>query len=232
MTDRSILFSAPMIEALLAGRKTQTRRAREPVKGPAQEGDRLISWPADALIREGVLIRPGFAVGDRLWVRETYYQMGHWEPVIGKLTKGGKHKWAFIPYNDTVLFKAPEKYAKARPRSRPDFIQHYKRLGRFMPRKHSRLTLLVTDVRVEKLQDISEADCIAEGPKVKGWADFGLGNTLNGVMVETDQPHVSATPRCWYRELWDSINGAGSWDANPWVVAVTFELQKGNIDHG
>lgn len=107
-----------------------------------------------------------------------------------------------------------------------------------MPRWASRLHMLVTDVRIQRLQDISEADCIAEGPRVKGWAQFGAGrwgdkpSSLDGVMVHTDQEHVYATPRCWYRELWQSLHTKPGerWDDNPWVLALTYDVLKGNID--
>jgi hypothetical protein len=83
----------------------------------------------------------------------------------------------------------------------------------FMPRWASRLTLLVTDVRVERLQDISEADAIAEG-----WPN------------EPGAALRDAYPIGWYANLWNSLHGHDAWDANPWVVAVTFAAQRGNID--
>jgi hypothetical protein len=79
-----------------------------------------------------------------------------------------------------------------------------------MPRRYSRLTLYVTDVRVERLQDISKEDARAEGCPARG-GDDGLD------------------PRGWYRDLWDSINGPGAWDENQWVAAYTFAVRAGNI---
>lgn len=79
-----------------------------------------------------------------------------------------------------------------------------------MPREFSRMTLIVTDVRIERLHDISEADSIAEG------------------LARVDLDGMD--PRGWYRDLWDSINGAGGWQSNPWVTAYTFRVIKQNID--
>ena len=94
-----------------------------------------------------------------------------------------------------------------------------------MPRWASRLTLTVTDVRVERLQDISEADAIAEGcaplSHPMGRADL-LWHEIG--------PDQWQAPSRWYRTLWDSINGAGAWADNPWVVAVSFDVREGNID--
>lgn len=95
----------------------------------------------------------------------------------------------------------------------------------FMPRHASRLTLIVTDVRVERLQDISEADADAEC--------FG-GNYPGDVLPEVfhgdreQYGHLSMA-QC-YGRLWNHINGAGAWEENPWIVAYTFTVHHGNID--
>ena len=88
-----------------------------------------------------------------------------------------------------------------------------------MPRWASRLTLTVTDVRVQRLQDISEADAVAEG------CDAVLALTIK----RPNGAHPG-NPRECYCDLWNSLHGHGAWDANPWVVAVTFTVQRGNID--
>ncbi|MCE7797886.1 hypothetical protein LWE61_15150 [Sphingobium sufflavum] len=231
MADRPIPFSAPMVRALLDGRKTQTRRVLNLPPAPSHlgnweastvggpgildgEGRETPEWPCVWHTRTGAVVVPAFTVGDRLYVREEYYHRGHWAPVDGAQTKGGKQKWAFVPADDVILFDAPADFRKGRHSADPATVAWHKRLGRFMPRAASRLTLAVTDVRVERLNDCSEADALAEGidrihfPEVGEWG----------------------WPQRRYAELWDSINGPGAWDANPWVVAVTFEVRKGNID--
>lgn len=176
MRDLGVMFSAPMIRAMIDGRKTQTRRLWSSVIG---------------------ILEPG----DLIWVRETFAT----EPPTG---------WRYYATD------AVHELRKKRP-------------AIHMPRCASRLTLVVREVRAEPLQDISEADCIAEGAKVRGWASFGAGfNSLDGVMVHTDRPAVYATPRAWYRELWDSLRPKEGerWQDNPEVVTVTFAVVKRNID--
>lgn len=223
MTARPIPFSAPMVRALLDGRKSQTRRI---AKITAIMGNRVPVYPPEELIeleegefRQGVmhyastgaLSGPydiGYAVGDRLYVREEYYQRGHWEPVEGERTKGGRQKWAFTPADDVVLFDAPAEHRKGRHHADPGTVAWHKRLGRFMPRAASRLTLIVTDVRIERLNDCSETDAKAEGVEMVANRNYRDG----------------------YAILWNSINGTGAWEADPWIVAVTFTVEHRNID--
>ncbi|HEX7857359.1 MAG TPA: hypothetical protein VF503_27060, partial [Sphingobium sp.] len=171
---------------------------------------------------EEVLSETQFAVGDRLYVREAYYQFGSWHAVEGALTKGGQQKWAFDGAKAMISFDPPADFLVSRSKAFPGLPRWYKRLGRFMPRAASRLTLTVTDVRVERLNDCSEADALAEGIERYDWQ----GHTTYGIGPFTG----SLSPVPAYEFLWDSINGPGSWDANPWVVAVSFDVRKGNID--
>jgi hypothetical protein len=90
-----------------------------------------------------------------------------------------------------------------------------------MPRWASRLALTVTEVRVERLQDISEADAIAEGCRQYA-SSTKLSRPFN--------PDWKGIYREGYAELWNAINGAGSWESNPWIVAYTFTVQNSNID--
>jgi len=227
MSDRPILFSAPMVQALLAGRKTQTRRIcslPEPsdsiIDMVKVATDRATGAPVyemkDAAGRH-VTIRsskhlvtpqymPRYAIGDRLWVREA------WMP----------HSfYAFLPPREMprseVFYKADNKYAPSNCPWRP---------GIHMPRWASRLTLIVEDVKVERLQDISEADAIAEGiersPHGCGtqWIDYPAGKSAAGWL----------DPRHSFRSLWNSINGPDAWTANPWVCALSFRVIHQNID--
>lgn len=223
MTDRPILYSAAMVQAQFDGRKTQTRRILKPQpdartdtvhidttswswmgEGPASVGVGRAQW-------DGWRKMP-FKVGDRLWARETFsgpndqsdMRPGEWLP--------SEPIWYWADGN-------PVDGDWTRPKP-----------GIHMPRWASRLTDIVTDVRVQRLQDISEADCIAEGPPSLTEMR-GLGQPLDGVMVwDPAEPHIRKTPRNWYRELWGQINGAASWDQNPWIVAITFTVHKRNID--
>lgn len=241
MTDRPILFSALMVRALLAETKTQTRRAINGVRMFDAEYDER--WHPHVLPPGGSLpdvwswwegpshgpslyhtqkIR--FAPGDRLYVREEYYQRGYWQPVPGAATKGGRQKWAFVP-TGAISFDPPAAFRKGRHNADPFTVEWHKRLGRFMPRSASRLTLIVTDVRVERLQDISEADARDEGAEA---VDFQRDDRLSNAR-RIDLAGIMSH-RLGYEHLWNTINGRGSWDANPWVVAVSFGVVRANID--
>jgi hypothetical protein len=204
MTDRPILFSAPMVRALLAGTKTQTRRILK-----VQPGDLDAvfcmddgSWHvtgADGSHMSPLPVR--YRVSDRLWVRET------WMPRALGLAISRVMKPHYRADADS---------------DRPEWRGLWKP-SIFMPRWASRLTLTVTDVRVQRLQDISEEDAIAEGitEAPDGWwsADHKAGAPLAG-----------CDARGAYYCLWNHINGPGSWDANPWIVAPTFAVERRNID--
>jgi hypothetical protein len=243
MPDRPILFSAPMVRALLAGTKTQTRR----VLNPQPETFTLESG-AECLVyceqTEGesvprvamgdgqcgviTLQKVPFAVGDRLWVKETH--AFHWATDDQKSRDINPELWSVRYIADDFI----------RPASRDGSlatVDQCKKLrpSIFMPRWASRLTLTVTDVRVERLQSISEADAIAEGIYC---TSLGLGG-LYSIDRPGDKARGGATitrPAGWekashaYCHLWERINGKDSWEANPWVVAVSFDVRKGNID--
>ncbi|MCW5705460.1 MAG: hypothetical protein KIT82_23115, partial [Bradyrhizobium sp.] len=159
-----------------------------------------------------------FAKGDRLFVRE------HWRTESRAYDDLAPSE---MDADYPVIYEADADWSDNKTVGR--FRQ-----GIHMPRWASRLTLTVTDVRVQRLQEISEADCVAEGPPNVDYITIsGPANGLSGLMVkEPAQPHISMTPRTWYRELWNAINGAGSWDANPWIVALTFSVERRNIDAG
>lgn len=221
MADRPILFSAPMIRALLDGRKTQTRRVLKPQ--PIVEPNGAWRWEGrnggfvgamgthvDDGFPESAKDFSRFQPGDRLWVKETY---------------SGPHRMGDIPPRDWSHDLPIHYWADSNPKSgdwgRPKPSIH-------MPRWASRLTLVVTDVRVERLQDISEADAIAEGvrrnPHGNGdqWIDYPEGSSAVGWI----------DPRDSFRSLWDGLNAARGfgWGANPWVVALTFTVHRCNID--
>ena len=216
MREMPILFSAPMVRALLSGEKTQTRRAMK-LKPHQQieERDDGTPWPwmhdgerdADAW-----LSCPYGQPGDRLWVRETFQYRGasydgegledsEWFRCYGK---GG------APDNWDPMYPAgwkPSRHMSVRAMTEPadqeDGVTSWitKKIPSIhMPRWASRITLEVTSVRVERLQDISEADAAAEG-----------------VHTDPDCPAYDA-----YQALWEQINGKGSWDANPWVWVIDF----------
>lgn len=223
-----IIFSGPMVRAILDGRKTQTRRLlRSPEYFGCPTGDCPHNYQreCDEFMASLPSEDTGFAIGDRLYVREAYYQFGFWEPIEGQQTKQGRQKWRFVGAADRVQFEEPPSYRKGRHHNDPSTPAWHKRLPRFMPRNLSRLTLTVADVRVERLQAISEDDAMAEGiiefePTDEDPAEFSY----------RDGGDIWNNPRSAFRALWNSINGPTAWDENPWVVALTFTVEQGNID--
>lgn len=221
MKERPILFSAPMVRALLDGTKTQTRRVvkhrspqlwQEPyyptgkVRAdlPTQPGafmefrSRLWDEPAYQGSTASFLIPCPYGMpGERLWVREA----------IRLFPDQGPGSWIESFYDaDGTITKAD-----AWPWKRNYLPPMH------CPRGLSRIDLEVTGVRVERLQDISEADAIAEGIDTKAMFPWRPDEILS------TNANVSR-----YAVLWESINGAGSWDANPWVWVVAFKtITKG-----
>lgn len=213
MTDRPILFSAPMIRALLGGRKTQTRRI------PKRAFAAAMDYTGDALIKRYPHQHgSGYEVGDRLWVQETYYQRGYWETAIGMTRSGKRQKWRFVAADDAIVFDAPEIFRKGRHTADPATVAWHLRHSRFMPRRFSRMTLTVTDVRVQRLQDISEEDARAEGV------------VMTGKVYSEEADKFGGTYRALFANLWNSLHGPAAWDANPWIVAVSFTVERRNID--
>lgn len=244
MTDRPILFSGPMVRALLADRKTQTRRdltktfARypqldgyetngtlKPIDGrsvPCVEfiHSKLGLWHPEENPkgRSGWYVPLKAAVGDRLWVRESF--------------RGSK---GYDAHRPSTWSHWPVHYeAEGAPDPRDELEMNGRlRPGIHMPRWASRLTLIVIDVRVERLQDISEEDAVAEGMRrvTRGGMN---GYEYHGQHWATHVDGENAV--CWptakdsYAQLWDQINGRGAWEANPWVAAYTFSVIKQNID--
>ncbi|OAM21655.1 hypothetical protein A7P89_07475 [Eikenella corrodens] len=193
MRERPILFSGPMVRAILEGRKTQTRRIVNPQPknrrggrwmycyestNKKDEGSFSYSWPdkngnccAERGWESQITYRcPYGQVGDRLWVREA---------------------WAVHPETGSLLYRADDD-ALENIRWKPSI---------HMPRKHSRILLEMTSIKVERLQAISREDALAEG---------------------TDSDPAAVDPIGSFAKYWDYINGVESWETNPWVWVVGF----------
>lgn len=218
MTDRPILFSAPMVRALLEGRKTQTRRPLKPQPfidqngnfcSPARNG-KIWNWGQHTngrpCVRNYIAEHVPVAIGDRLWVREAWHAARSLDSTPPR----------DIPRDADIEYAATARsYAEIG-------LKGKLRPGMFMPRWASRLTLEVIDVRVERLQDISEQDAIAEG------IYLFLGDGGGYKFQPGEQEFDTAVEA--YRDLWNHINGPGAWDKNPWVAAYTFGVIPQNID--
>ena len=177
MKSRPIIFSAPMVRALLEGRKTQTRRICK--EQPPDNGKKNQIWWPDGKGWDMAMFnvfQSRWRVGDELWVRER--------------VRVNKHLGEYI-YRDDVSDDVAAGFAWC-----PSI---------HMPREASRLTLVLTDVRVQRVQEIDKWDAFAEG-------------------IAKTEPNPVAS----YRSLWESINGDGSWAENSWVWALTFTVKAKN----
>ena len=214
MKERPILFSAPMVRAILAGKKTQTRRIVKPqpewTKGawywrhPRYNnglGIHYFHTDAESAAEKMASVCPYGIPGDRLWVRETWFDNGaSWSGDSSE-----SHGRCVYRADGEFMDHFPEDYMGAKW-SPPIH----------MPRWASRITLEVVAVRVERVQDISNNDATAEGFEDKFEAD---GSAYGAVLT---------TAKECFADLWCEINGEDSWYANPWMWAVEFKrLEKG-----
>jgi hypothetical protein len=170
--ERPILMSTPMVQAIIAGTKTQTRRIVKDIN------------------------KCPYKAGDILWVRETYCDITNY-----------KQEPLFSSINGNFVYKA-----------NTDFIGEHKwKPSIFMPKEASRISLLVKNIRVEKLQDISESDAVAEG------IIHTVDTKGNSIYKVQGYPQYEYSAILAYKSLWESINGVGSWESNPFVWVVEFE---------
>ncbi|TCU34042.1 hypothetical protein [Rhizobium azibense] len=233
MADKFISYSSPMVRALLEDRKTNTRRALTPQPDWIEEVQKTIVhglvWPIGSLGQQcgAPIKKPRIEVGDRLWVKEdwrTFVSLDGLKP--SEVWSKNQDRGAGIAYEaggGLAISKGGKDYHYSHERDEmPPFGKLRK--SRFMPKWASRLTLIVSEVLVQRLEDISEADAIAEGVERDrdGWKQYGT--------VTLDPSAVWATAKDAYHDLWDSINGVGAWDDNPWVATYKFSVIKENID--
>lgn len=198
MKEKPILFNGDMVRAILEGRKTQTRRVFKDKNWNVDREFNDEGWPI-ACDSEGNWYDvkcPYGQVGDQLWVRETHFV------VPGKGNAFG----------EKILYRADGGNLEAQIKEAGEKWKP----SIFMPRSASRIDLLIKDIRVERLQDISEKDAIAEGIK-----PFKHKDTSYRYRDNDKHGYGSATGA--FRALWQLINGEKSWDKNPWSWVIEFE---------
>ncbi|ELI8104576.1 hypothetical protein ABND02_004116 [Yersinia enterocolitica] len=255
MNEKPILFNSEMVQAILSGRKTQTRRI---MKAQPSEHfhpqtihgamDFTAHWYTPGVIDKDGYLQParkdvfgvadedeGYAcplgaVGDQLWVRETFALLGNEDGVCvdwqDNMVKGDEQAAARIykasceqKHGDYGLYSIPDS-AYWKPDTTNMKYEGTWRPSIHMPRWASRINLLITGVRVERLNDISEQDAISEG--LECYVDDGVpyyGPFNNG----------DCRPDVVFRGLWDSIYGqkeGENWQANPWVWVIEFERME------
>ncbi len=202
MKERPILFSTPMVQAILAGRKTMTRRVVKPqfrnLWGQGvKRGDDFFSAHVDIAEPDGSwkwLRCPYGMAGDRLWVRE---------------------KWGFIDFESSQEFNAAESAIAYWASGELIPMINRWRSPIHMPRAFSRITLEIVGVKVERLQEISEEDAKAEGvsPDMDDESHDSLHADYDGMTQHTRA----------FERLWNAIHGPGSWAANLWVWCISFK---------
>lgn len=213
MKERPILFSAPMVRAILEGQKTQTRRIVKPQPDLVYGSIPARFTPDDQRLgRIGEVIRcPYGDPGDRLWVKETTLKVedhGYEGPVYAESDDGRACLSGGLAPSDDDCTEVEPWEIKLRP-------------SIFMPRSMARILLEVVDVRVQQIQAISPNDAIAEGIERTatgdGWRRYADPKSELAGLPPCQYPRHS------YRSLWELINGPMAWDNNPWVWVVEFK---------
>ena len=249
MKERPILYSTPMVQAKLAGRKTQTRRIikessngcltnggphpcpNEPVviypgetyESPCTDEKIFIDSPEVRAVfhcstLDSVAKCPYGKIGDLLWGRESFWSLGFWEPeYVDGQWSGKDWNWK----ERSIQFDKPEDITVS-----GDYESWRHMPSIFLKKKHARIWERITNIRVERLQNISEADAIAEGV-VKHWYDDhgeSPGRDLYYVPGCTKDGFGFTSAVEAYKDLWESINGPGSCDLNPWVWIIETDV--------
>ncbi|XWJ90335.1 hypothetical protein ACRARH_26190 [Phytobacter ursingii] len=241
MKERGMIFNAEMVRAILDGRKTQTRRIMkvQPSKdfspmNMALETDYKAHWYTPGIVdKEGYLqpakhdvfgvasedegyTCPFGAVGDRIWVRETFQGPLVSEELLEEY-RAYPEKFETPHYCEY----AADGGAKPEYCDLDDNLRHGWRPSIHMPRWASRITLEITGVRVERLNDISQEDAQAEGMELTGWRP---------TYSDPDSGGEVWTPYDNFAQLWESIYGEESWQANPWVWVIEFRRVEGGAE--
>ena len=207
MKERPILFSTEMVRAILEGRKTMTRRImqKQPTmkhkfkyicKEKTKGWGALFEWLTDGMTLHEHFKSPYGTIGDVLWVRETWAEFQGLEDAPTCYVYKADGTW-----DDKV-----------------HLIDNKWKPSIFMPRSASRISLRITNIRVERLNDITEEDAVREGvePLENGYKQY----------IRTRLDKVTEYASYSFMTLWESINGKGSWEKNPWVWVIEFEAIK------
>jgi hypothetical protein len=214
--ERPILFSTPMVQAILEGRKTMTRRIVKPQPSLKMGVGKWIKNKNIQMIGDQSVVinymeqnSPYGVPGDVLWVREKFAARDC-DTAIHKVTieyaasEGEKH-YIFPKKSMKIIQKPLHAAAKYQP-------------SIHMPKDACRIKLLIKSIRVERLQEITRKDAKAEG--IERITIEGKGS---GYKVYGDNSDITASEEFSFYTLWESINGLGSWEANPWVWVIEFE---------
>ena len=240
--QHGVLFMPEMVSALLAGRKTITRRLQGlDIINKNADNWAVVSYPEcsplgkyqfeDRLTSNVFIKNSPINVGDLIYVKETHWAFGYWVEQRGKVNKKGESKMQFIVY--PVRFEPPGFYFKsyheaeeaAKKADHTLVTEWYQRNSLFMRKADARLWYRITKVKVERLDDITEMDAINEGIEfVRFHGQEPYFKDYSGKQAE------ELTACNSFATLWESIHGKESLESNPWVFAYEFEaVKKPNI---
>lgn len=211
MKEHPILMNSAMVRATLAGSKTQTRRIINPQPQMVTE-KRIEPWQGDPAALRSLLAESGRKCpygqhGEQIWVRETF-----------AIDDDG--------YVESAVYRADGMALPVLPATRKP---NKWRPSIHMPRWASRILLEIVSVRVERLNDCSEADALAEGISTVRTHEWDAAHFpewrryFDEACARGEKPPVGPMPSQAYAALWEEINGAGSWAANPWVWVIEFK---------
>lgn len=214
--ERPILFSTPMVRAILDGRKTMTRRVVKTDAKRIQWNPIIVDGHAGYCDEHGNHYKcPYGAPGDRLYVKETFFAYGRWIKEYNTIEN--RDKWFFqdmVHLEGKMYQYADSPPKKVEQKRVENVVGWYKRPSLFMPYYASRILLEITDARVERLQEISEEDAISEGvQKAFGpnWVNY------------TDENYTCGKASVSFLSLWEKINGQKSLSENTFVWVITFK---------
>ncbi|WP_297836567.1 hypothetical protein [Pseudomonas sp.] len=231
--ERPIIFSAPMVSAILNGKKTVTRRIIKPAESmssPAGQhrtadlasggnGNMAATATESATSTQALGEEcPYGQTGDQLWLKESFYAFGHWEAEFNESTQRDEWHFLDLTLNSGLSYQYMEpadyvKTSRSDPRS-----GWWLRPSLFMPRRASRINLEITDVHKERLRDITEEQAQAEG-------FLPLHDGMHGYFMNHMPPPnagMSVTAVIAFAVFWQSLNGTNSWNENPWVWVIGF----------
>ena len=221
---KPILFSTLMVQAILAGRKTQTRRLLNPQPlHIANEHMEYFNKKGEVVICEPATCASKYQVDDILYVREAFYAYGKW--VKEGITKTGKTKWRFKDltvkdFGGSYLYvagAAPNTINSSKARNEG----WYKRNSLFMPKSASRIFLKITGIAIEQACEITEADAISEGALTLKNLDSYMVAFEKAIKAGT-KPPLGESPKQRFKRLWDTINGTDTWQH--FVYAYSFQV--------
>jgi hypothetical protein len=220
-----ILYSTPMVKSLSKFIKTVTRRIIKPQPTALFlkhrnnfTGEVSIAFATNKTLNHTIYCPYG-KIGDILWVKETFYAYGHWTTI----TENGKSRKKFhdLTKDNNYLHQY---FAEWQPKKQAKFgeLGWHKRPALFMPKIAARLFLMITDIRVERVQDITNEQAIKEGIEVLSNEKLQIPKLVVAYKDYMNDTNYFQRPDYSFRSLWVSINGHESWEANPYVWVVQF----------